>query len=63
MAAKRTYLGPHIYVEQQDGEEMIVSWPGGHHRVTSPGTFLLTLGDAIEDTYHPRSVIRSTTLR
>lgn len=50
---QRRYIGPEIYVEQQDGEGLLVSWRFGHRRAESIEEFFDLLDLAVKDTYHP----------
>jgi hypothetical protein len=58
----RTHLGPKIYVEDNEARTVVVSWPGGHKRVRRD-ELLATLATAVEDTYHPKPVVRTYLLK
>jgi len=54
----RVWLGKTIYVEDDEAKTVVVSWPGGHKRVPRD-QLLTTLALAVEDTYHPKPIVRS----
>jgi hypothetical protein len=55
MPPERRYIGPKIYVEQQDEGGMLVSWTWGHRRAESPDEFFALLDQAVQETYHPKA--------